>query len=148
MSQQGTYFVLCGLINGERGVGATRAGPPDGGAPMKDGWYYTNEGDDGEGVGPFLSEQDALEAQRQYLRLRTPGLRILGHVFQPMSREDHEAFADAPPDAMTAVADGCVLIWDPTDESIYEVLPERDKDDLSVTDEGEEERRWSFEVIR
>jgi hypothetical protein len=53
------FFVLNGLLNGERGVYAAPAG--GGNEPITpDGWYYLKDGDE-EGVGPFNSREDAAE---------------------------------------------------------------------------------------
>jgi hypothetical protein len=62
VSPRSIYFVLLGLANGERGEVAQRCG---GGAPGQDlepdGWYWVEEGM-ADGVGPFPSREDAVQA--------------------------------------------------------------------------------------
>lgn len=55
-----TYYVLNGLVNGERGCVAHRSGGSH--EPVqKDGHYYLIEGD-ADGVGPYDCREDALDA--------------------------------------------------------------------------------------
>lgn len=56
------FFVLNGLLDGERGIGAYWCGPPN--RRMRDGWYWLRDDGDADGVGPFLSRDDAVEAER------------------------------------------------------------------------------------
>lgn len=143
--KSGIFFVLKGLMNGRQGVEAREMGPDN--APfLKDGWYFLPKDGD-EGVGPFDSEEKALEKQVLHERVRAPGLRILGHVLQPMGKEDFAAFADAPRDALICYTEGATLIWDPTDMCLIEVLGE-ENGDLSLTETGELERHWTFSAIR
>lgn len=57
------FFVLNGLVNGEEGMLATRAGPPDG-PLVPDGWYFhfDDEWQDPDGTGPYTSRDEAVRA--------------------------------------------------------------------------------------
>lgn len=56
------YFVLNGLVNGERGASALPAGG-GGESVQADGWYYLLPGD-ADGRGPYSSRDEAAEALR------------------------------------------------------------------------------------
>lgn len=55
------YFVLNGLVNGQDGTPAAKAG--DGDEVQKDGWYYLFDGE-ADGNGPHESVQKAKDAAR------------------------------------------------------------------------------------
>lgn len=57
-----TYYVLKGLINGERGARALRTN----GEALHDGHYYLVDGDP-DGVGPYDSTEDARDAALQWI---------------------------------------------------------------------------------
>lgn len=62
MARAEIFFVLLGLLNGERGVLAQECGPPPpAGRVMPDGWYYLEEDGDPDGEGPFSSRDEAEE---------------------------------------------------------------------------------------
>jgi len=53
------FFVLYGLLDGERGMGAERTD----GTRLRDGWYFMLEGDDDPThVGVYKCKEDAIEA--------------------------------------------------------------------------------------
>lgn len=110
------FYVLKGLLNGERGVYATTAGV---GRQLDDGHYYLMPGED-DGVGPFSSADDAREAGARALA-ENDTLRILGHVFRRMDDTDYEAFGDAPSDAYIHYCDGGSLIWCPSTSELVEI---------------------------
>lgn len=55
------FFVLKGLVNGERGATAELSGPANG-PVLADGWYWLLDGDADPRGGPFDSREDAYEA--------------------------------------------------------------------------------------
>ena len=143
--------MLCGLLNGEKGVTAQLSGPPDS-LFLKDGWYWMTDGmaDPLPDNGPFKSRDEAVARLQLWQRRTTPGLRLLGRMFHPLSVQDSQAFAGAPDGAMIAYCDdGTTLIFDPENNCINEVLPEGPLAlELSITEQGEVEREWTFKVVR
>lgn len=61
-----TYFVLNGLVNGERGVAAILLGGVDPTDVQSDGWYFLMEGEH-DGLGPHRSRDEAVEAAELYI---------------------------------------------------------------------------------
>ncbi len=66
MDRSKLFYVLNGLLNGERGVSAETTS----GRQLADGHYFLL-GDDVDGVGPFVSQQDAWDAGQKAERTQT-----------------------------------------------------------------------------
>ena len=126
---------------------AVRSGGPNS-PTLADGWYFLL-GDEPDprpdSGGPFRSTAEAGRRHAVALLSRVPGLRLLGHTFMPMNPDTRQGFLGAPEDAMVAYGvDGTLLIWDPEERTISEIVPEG----LHITTEVEEERAWTFRVVR
>ncbi len=128
------FFVLKGLINGEDGVLALRAGG-DTSPRLDDGWYFMNHESDPEEHGPFRSREEAVKKLAYYTRVRVPGLVILGHEFRPLNREEGMEYAGAETDTMICRCPHADLLWDPRTMTLTEHLASKD---LSLSEEGEE----------
>lgn len=151
------FFVLHGLINGKEGSLALLSGPPvpegqekSSGRLLADGWYWLRDGDaDPAHRAPYKSKENAVKALEAWLRASQPGVRLLGHTFNIMTPTDCMTFAGAERNTLIAhLEDETVLLFDPNDNSISEVLPETTATEHAITDNGEVERRWTFEVVR
>lgn len=96
-----TYFVLNGLLDGERGIRALTCGHEE---QQRDGWYWALEGmDDGEG--PYTSREDAMEAGTQDLeRYKSIGRGgIERHWIQDENDSADTVYSDAYTFAVDAI---------------------------------------------
>lgn len=140
-----TFFVLKGLVNGEAERPATRSGPPGSpGNTLSEGWYFQPSDDAVEAEGPFKNVEEVRHAVNRYRKVRKPGLRLLGHVFYPMTQEDWQGFAGAEPGTLICHLEHAILLWCPVSETVTEVLSNPDD---AITEHGEENRVWRFEVV-
>ncbi len=140
------FFVLKGLLNGESGVYAVRAGgditPTT--PRLADGWYFFDHSSGTEEHGPFESRDETVKKLEHHGRVRVSGLVILGHEFRPLTRDEGQEYAGAELDTMICRCPHADLLWDPRTMVLTEHLASKD---LALSEEGEEVRSWTFEVL-
>jgi hypothetical protein len=112
------FFVLGGLLNGERGVHATTAGF---GAKLEDGWYFLPVGA-ADGTGPYPSRDEAVEASQSVDRFFLFPLDDNPAEIREIPDEYNDSLGDGNVVLVRRVANGCLSLSIEGSYDTYELL--------------------------